>query len=233
MPRLSNSKHELFATYYASTGSNRDELINAYRAAGYKTKDNHVARVNATRLAGKASIAFRVRELQEKVDDAVKMETESIIDKAIQTRVGRIEKISEDLRATDTVIAERAAFPEHQDVPGGKTGRVVTSFAVRGSKRIVDEKGRTTIEPIYYKTHAVDIKLLEERRAMLDQIAQELGQKMDRKQQVPMTVDELKQLPVFEAFLESAFKDAEKAGLLDEPSPEDKEAVEDLLNGKV
>jgi pantoate kinase len=44
---------------------------------------------------------------------------------------------------------------------------------------------------------------------------------MDRKQQVPMTLDELKSLPVFEQFLEAAAKEAEKLGLTgDEPSPD-------------
>lgn len=233
MPELKKPKHESFAVLFVSSGENVDQIANAYNKAGYVTKDKHTARKSGMRLLQTEIMQNRIRELRDSINSRVEDSLPATIDESIKTRVGRIETLARDLAATEAVIAARAISEEVVGVPGGSSGHVVTGWTVKGNIKTIDEKGRTTITPDYVKTHSVDVKLIAERRALLDQIAQELGQKMDKKQQVPMTEDELKELPVFQALLERSFNDAEKAGLLDEPSPEDKEAVEDLLNGKV
>jgi hypothetical protein len=65
---------------------------------------------------------------------------------------------------------ERAKWPEHQDVPGGSTGYVVSSYRVIG--------GGPSAEKI--KIHEVDVALLKELREIEKQTAIELGQWVER-----------------------------------------------------
>jgi hypothetical protein len=50
-----------------------------------------------------------------------------LIEQDVQTRSGRVLELVEQRRAIKRIIAERAVFHDHQDVPGGKTGMVVTT----------------------------------------------------------------------------------------------------------
>ncbi len=211
MSRLRNPRHELFALHLAEGFSITDSYIKAGFAEGG-------AKQSAYRLNKVAAIISRVRELQKEVDARTQDQVSESVDKQVQTKAGRIGKLAGELLATDIVIGERATWPDHQDVPGGKTGRVVTGWTSRGTIRTIDEKGRTTLTPDYVKTHEVDLRLIERRQSLLDQIATELGQKLDKKQQVPMTVDELKALPAFEEFLKQAFEQATKEGIAEEPA---------------
>jgi hypothetical protein len=209
MSRLHNPRHELFSLHIAEGFS----ITESYIKAGFSPNG---AKQSAYKLNKVAAIISRVRELQKEVNARTEEQVSESVDKQVQTRAGRISKLASELLATDQVIRERAVWPEHQDVPGGKTGRVVTSYQQKGTIKTTD--GRvTTITPEYYKTHEVDLKLIERRQSLLDQIATELGQKLDKKQQVPMTVDELKALPAFEEFLKQAFEQATKEGLTDDP----------------
>jgi hypothetical protein len=207
MPELPNSRQEAFVRFVAAGLS----ATSAYRKAGYNVKSDDVAGAAAARLLTDVRVRNRLDELKPAVDEqraeALELAVAGILTEDVRSKVGRVTALENRRRGLLQVIAERAKAPDAQNVPGGTTGYVVT-----GLKAV----GTTTI-----KTNHVDLGLLKELREIEDQIAVELGHRMDRKQQVPMTLDELKSLPVFEQFLEAAAKEAEKLGLTgDEPSPD-------------
>lgn len=71
-----------------------------------------------------------------------------------------------------TVISERAASPEMQDVPGGKTGLLAHQM-----KAIGTGQNQTVIDEYVF-----DAALVREIRAHQEQVAKELGQWVDRRE---------------------------------------------------
>lgn len=98
------------------------------------------------------------------------------IDERLRTREGRVKTLMARHAAIYKVLAERSVYPEHQDVPGGSTGIVVTSWKAIGMGRI--------------KTHSVDIGLYQELREIEKTIAIELGQWTERQENTHKLVDE-------------------------------------------
>jgi len=92
-----------------------------------------------------------------------------LVEHDVQTRSGRVLELIDRRRRLRRVIAERAVFAEHQDVPGGTTGFVVTR------RRQLGKNG-----PIV-KEHKVDVALLRELREISKQIAIELGQWVEKR----------------------------------------------------
>jgi hypothetical protein len=91
---------------------------------------------------------------------------------AIGRITNRVEALDERWLAMRQVIAERAADPSMQDVPGGKSGlltREIKSVGSGGNAREVE-------------VYRVDTALLKELREHERQAAEELGQWVDRKE---------------------------------------------------
>jgi len=220
MPRLKLDAQERFALAYALAGATESVAVKAYLEAGYEPKTHQSARQGAMRLVNDETFMSRVRELQEEIDAKVQENLPSTVDKAVKDRAGRITLLAQELAAINQIIADRAIDPDYQDIPGGKTGRVLLGYQQKGATKHTDEKGRVTLTPEYFKSHAYDAKLIETKKALVDQIRDELGQKIDRKGVVPMTVDEMKASPVFEAWLESLEAEAKKTGAIEAPASE-------------
>lgn len=86
---LKNQKWESFCLYFAKTGNASE----AYKAAGYKAKNNETAAASARRLLQNANILERIRELtdemrSEKIANAAEMQE-------ILTRIARQEQEEE------------------------------------------------------------------------------------------------------------------------------------------
>jgi Terminase small subunit len=161
---LANEKHERFCQL-VSAGISRAE---AYRKAGYTTKS---AAQNAARLYTDEKIRLRIQGLRASIDMKVMAEVENLIEHDVQTRSGRVLELVDRRRAIKRIIAERAVFGPHQDVPGGKTGYVVTR------ERQLGKDG-----PIV-KEHEFDVAVSRELREIDKQIAMELGQWVEKSDQ--------------------------------------------------
>ena len=103
--------------------------------------------------------AGRVRETVEKAG-------EEMARHAIARKVRRMRAYDERWRELQRVIAERAAAPEMQSVPGGKTGLLTRTVKLIGS----GENAREVAE------YRVDTALLKELRELEQQAAVEAGQ---------------------------------------------------------
>lgn len=165
MPALSNEKHERFVNLLAN---GQISAAQAYLSAGYKAKNERAAAACASRLLAIANIVARLAELKPAADSAVQQAVAARVAYDIQTRAGRVLALAERRDALYQVLAERAACEDHQTVPGGKTGHVVTKL------RQIGQGGPIVTE------HAVDIALLKELRETEKQIAQELGQWIEK-----------------------------------------------------
>jgi hypothetical protein len=133
--------------------------------------------------------AARVRAITERAAEELERH-------AIALKARRMRTYDERWRELQRVIAERAAAPEMQSVPGGKTGLLVRRVKVIGSG-----EGAREVEE-----YEVDTALLKELRELEKQAAVEAGQ-WSTKQEVRGVVasvsvlpdlDELLQLPVDE-----------------------------------
>lgn len=111
-------------------------------------------------------------EFQARVASIVAAYADAIKDEGIANVKNRVAALNRDFDATETIIAERAAAPEVQAAPGGKTGRIVRTQKMLGS----GEFGREIEEFAY------DGALIQSRMALLKQAAQDLGQWTERKE---------------------------------------------------
>jgi hypothetical protein len=91
------------------------------------------------------------------------------------------------------VIEVELAEQDKEPVPGAATGMVVSTLKSVGSKMV--------------KTHAVDIKFLEELRATEEQIARELGQWVDKTDNT-QTIKRVEDIPT--AVIEDAIRRGEE-----------------------
>lgn len=166
MPKLKNPKHEAFAKLVARGVSH----AKAYVSAGYKAENENSAGASASRLLRQTPIALRIAELKPEADKYVNQivdaETAKYVAEEIRTKAGRVQAIAERRQRLYDVIAARAADPDHADVPGHKTGLIAITMKALGTR--------------YVKEASVDTALLRELRAMEQQVAQELGQWVER-----------------------------------------------------
>lgn len=102
----------------------------------------------------------------EKVYAIIAEQERIVLNRGIAKRVKRIERCSQTWESAKRLIAERAADPKMQGVPGGTTGLLVHQLKGIGKGddyQVVDE-------------YAVDTGLLREMRELEKQVATELGQ---------------------------------------------------------
>ncbi len=160
MPALSNKKHERVAQFLANGKSAAESYALVYgKGPG--------AAVSANRLLKNANFAKRLEELKPQAQAHQESIVAKVVDEELRTRVGRAEVLIERRNVLRQIVAERAAFEDHQDVPGGKTGFVLTTRKAVGRTMVVKE-------------HAIDLALLKELREIERQIASELGQVEDK-----------------------------------------------------
>ena len=156
---LSNPQHEHFAQFIVA-GEN---MTQAAILAGYKES---AANNMGSRLAKRPEIRGRITELRE-------LHSEKALTAAgirnPQARISALEDIWTRMRQ---VITERAADPEMQAVPGGKTGLLVMTYKSVGSGPATEIK----------KEYAFDRALVQELREHSKQSAEELGQWTTRRE---------------------------------------------------
>ena len=188
MAALENQKWESFAGFVATSMT----VAKSYVSAGYKAKDDNVANASGQKLLRNPTIRSRVEELRANHHAMVQARVAAKVEADVQTRAGRVLKLIEDLEATDQIIVARAKkYGDDPQIPGGNTGHVVAHEKVIGAK---------TRHEARVKVSSVDVALLRERRAILDMIAIELGQRVtksevtSRKSIDDMTMEELREL---------------------------------------
>ena len=133
------------------------------------------------------------------------------------TRAGRAKALLYTIEKLDRIEAERAAAPEHQNIPGGKTGLVV----IKGTKVIRDADGKAQSVIIV----AEDTKHISMKLVVFEHIARELGQWVEKAEtkQVrkldDLSDEELQEL-IRDAEVVQARIDAEAAAERDGKTPE-------------
>ena len=166
MPALSNQKHERFAQQMALPNA---EQRPAYIAAGFTGKTKRSQESAASNLMRRKDIQARVVELRAERERYLAADVERVIrevgplDDGIFTRVGRARKLVEVARKIEQVIADRAASPDHADIPGGSSCLVVLKSMRNGTK-----------------IAAVDTRTVAELRGTYEHIARELGQWVEK-----------------------------------------------------
>jgi hypothetical protein len=158
---LTNARHERFCQLRVSGLSATD----AYEAVYGVGKSSATA---ASRLSSNVNIIKRIAQLQKPI-------VESLVHSQVTDRNERIAALQRRYDALSSLIEARAADPEIQKVPGGKTGLVV----ITGYQRITEEPGgkQTTRRIAICET---DVATLRELRATLRQAAEECGQWNDK-----------------------------------------------------
>lgn len=113
----------------------------------------------------------RQAEFRAQVDALVAETHAQLLAEGIANKQNRLDALNDAHQRMEQVIAERAADPALADVPGGTTGLIVHTYRQVGwgaEAQLVDE-------------YAVDTATLKERRATLQQAAQEVGEWTERK----------------------------------------------------
>ena len=110
-------------------------------------------------------------EFKARVKEHVAAQREAIRQKGIAIVENRVAIYQETEDKIAQVNAERAVTYGKAEIPGGKTGLVVTEFK---TIRVTDDKGNDVLKLV--PEHVVDTGLMKERRENLKQAAQELGQ---------------------------------------------------------
>lgn len=105
-------------------------------------------------------------EFAARIDSLVEEWREKVRKRGIADKSRRIAALDDRWKRMQQVIAERAADPDMQDVPGGKTGLLVKQYKSVGR----GDDSRTVEE------YAVDTGLLREMREAEAQVSKELGQ---------------------------------------------------------
>ena len=110
-------------------------------------------------------------EFKARVKEHVAAQREAIRQKGIAIVENRVAIYQDTEDKIAQVNAERAVTYGKAEIPGGKTGLVVTEFK---TIRVTDDKGNDVLKLV--PEHVVDTGLMKERRENLKQAAQELGQ---------------------------------------------------------
>lgn len=139
-------------------------------------------------------------DFQVRIAEHLEAARQAIRDKGISEKINRVENLSNRHKLMQQVIEARAASPEMQEVPGGKTGllvRKIKSIGYGATAEKVDE-------------FAVDTGLVREMCQHEKQVAQELGQLTEKheitgKDGAPLLKSDLADLS-YEELLELAKK---------------------------
>ena len=189
MPALSNQKHERFAELMSWPNA---EQRSSYLTAGFHAKNDNSADAAASNLIRRPEVAARIREIRLNREAELGVSVQNALseigpkDDGVFTRVGRAKVLAKHRRGLHQIIEERAAAPEHQNLPGGKTGFVV----IRGMKAIKRKVLMHSKDPGTKPTEvekiektiisAVDTKFISALLAVDEQIARELGQWVEK-----------------------------------------------------
>lgn len=139
------------------------------RAAVLVAEDIMPDEVMATELGIDRRTLTRWRAVPEfaaRVEHHRQLWRERIETTGVANRTNRVQAYTDRWHRLQQVIAERAADPEMQDVPGGTTG-----LLVHQTKAIGTGKSQTIIDE-----YAVDVATLKELRGLEKQAAEDLGQ---------------------------------------------------------
>lgn len=107
-------------------------------------------------------------DFQAQVEAIVAAYQAGIVAEGISHRQNRLDALQAEYDRLQQVIEERAAHPDMADVPGGTTGLIVRRWLRAGAG--------TDTKALMVACDTVDVGLLREMRAVLQQAAQELGQ---------------------------------------------------------
>ena len=116
-------------------------------------------------------------EFKARVKEHVAAQREAIRQKGIAIVENRVAIYQDTEDKIAQVNAERAVTYGKAEIPGGKTGLVVTEFK---TIRVTDDKGNDVLKLV--PEHVVDTGLMKERRENLKQAAQELGQWAEKRE---------------------------------------------------
>jgi len=158
MPVLLNSRHEQFAANVAEGMAAGP----AYAKSGYSKNG---CDVSASQLLRNPKVRSRLAELRAAI-------TRSNVHLAITDREVRLEDYNQIRSKLLQVMRERAAHPDFQNTPGGKTGTLVKTLKQVGSGR----------NSQLLEEFSVDTALLRELRETHKQAAIELSQWSEKKE---------------------------------------------------
>lgn len=111
-----------------------------------------------------------IPEFEERRKAIVEELRQAINRKGIFDKVKRMESINRDFDATETILEERGADDDMQDVPGGKTGFIVHNIKVVG--------GGPHAEKV--DTYEYDSALERQREALRKEARQETGEDVQK-----------------------------------------------------
>ena len=110
-----------------------------------------------------------VPEFAEKIAAIVAATEARILQTGIARKVNRVKALDRRWEGMKQVVAERAAAPEMQSIPGGKTGLLVIKEAEWVEVKQADGSSKAVLVPLEV---AVDTGLLKELRELEKQAAQ-------------------------------------------------------------
>ena len=116
-------------------------------------------------------------EFMARIKEHVAVQHKAIQKKGIAIVENRVAIYQDTEDKIAQVNAERAVTYGKAEIPGGKTGLVVTEFK---TIRVTDDKGNDVLKLV--PEHVVDTGLMKERRENLKQAAQELGQWAEKRE---------------------------------------------------
>jgi Terminase small subunit len=157
---LHNSQHEAFAQHVAAGLS----LTASARKAEYKES---AAANMGSRLLKHPKISERIQELKAIHGEMAKR---AHVAQGIRNPLARVSALEDRWSRMLNVINERAADPEMQTVPGGKSGLLCMTYKQLGSG----------VHATVVREFKVDTALLCELREHEQQAAEELGQRSKR-----------------------------------------------------
>lgn len=161
MPALKDPQHEMFARAVAQGKTNKEAAM----IAGYTGK--YVGN-RGSKLAQDGNVRQRIAELNGKIEQQVVQNVTRAETAAITSRINRLATLQDLENRIKQVIAERAADPEMQNIPGGKSGLV---FKQVKAIRILNGGGQELISE-----YPFDSSLAKELRAVGLQAQEEAGQ---------------------------------------------------------
>ena len=110
------------------------------------------------------------QEFKERVAEIAKAYADRVLNKGIARKEKRLEILKNLQSKLEQVISERAADPELASIPGGKTGLVTKQL------KGIGKGGDFQVVEVY----EVDTATLKEIRAILEQVAEGVGQKVTK-----------------------------------------------------
>lgn len=150
-------KQEAFIAFYL--GDARQNATEAARLAGYAGNDKTLGVVGCENLA-KPKIAAAIQQWR----DAVRQQGIA----SLEYRVNRLDEL--ERKYFDLIAARRAAYGKDADVIGGDTGLVIKQYKMVGGGE----------NAMLVEEYVADVAVSREIRAIYDDVAKELGQRVDK-----------------------------------------------------